>query len=275
MRVEQITNTTRTVTYLHHDQQGSTRLLTGSTGTVEGSYTYDAYGNQTRHTGTATTPLGYDAQYTSSDTGLIYLRNRVYDPTTAQFLTVDPAESITGEPYAYTGDNPVNREDAVGLLWTPVAGGAGGADAVCGATIEIPGVDIGTCGAAGIATGAVAVGAAIGVVTAVAGNEGGDEGEAELKEHEQENTDCTANQIANGHAFEKHAGEFGAETPEEFEQAIKDALESATRSRELSNGRTAYYDEETNTVVIVDPSSPDGGTIFKPSGGEEYFNGLQ
>jgi RHS repeat-associated protein len=31
-------------------------------------------------------PLGYDGQYTSSDTGLIYLRNRVNDPSTAQFL---------------------------------------------------------------------------------------------------------------------------------------------------------------------------------------------
>jgi RHS repeat-associated protein len=146
--------------------------------------------------------LGYDGQYTSSDTGLIYLRAREYDPATAQFLTVDPAVSVTREPYGYVGDNPVNREDAVGLLWAPVAGGAGGADAVCGATVEIPGVDIGTCGAAGIATGAAAVGAAIGVVTAAAGEEGGDEGEAELKEREQENTDCTANQIANGHAFE-------------------------------------------------------------------------
>jgi RHS repeat-associated protein len=273
--IEQINNTTGTVQYLHHDQQGSTRLITGSTEKTEATFTYGPYGELTGSTGTATTPLGYDGQYTSPDTGLIYLRNRVYDPKTAQFLSVDPLEAISGEPYAYTGDNPVNREDAFGLLWTPVAGGAGGADAVCGATVEIPGVDIGTCGAAGIATGAAAVGAAIGVVTAIAGDEGGDEGEAELKEHEQENTDCTANQIANGHAFEKHAGEFGAETPEEFEQAIKDALENATKSRELSNGRTAYYDEETNTVVITDPSSPDGGTIFKPSGGEEYFNGLQ
>jgi hypothetical protein len=78
----------------------------------------------------------------------------------------------------------------VGLLWTPLAGGAGGADAACGATIEIPGVDIGTCGAAGIATGAAAVGAAIGVVTAVAGSEGGDEGEAELHEQEVARENC-------------------------------------------------------------------------------------
>jgi RHS repeat-associated protein len=188
--IEQINNTTGEVLYLHHDQAGSTRLLTGSTGKVEGAYTYTPYGAVQEHTGTATTPLGYDAQYTNSETGLQYLRDRVYDPATAQFLTVDPAESISGAPYNYAGDNPINREDAVGLLWTPVAGGAAGADAVCGATVEIPGVDIGTCGAAGISTGIAAAGAAIGVVTAVAGNEGGDEGEAELKKKEAERENC-------------------------------------------------------------------------------------
>ena len=103
------------VTYLHHDQQGSTRLLTGSTGTVTGSTTFDAYGNKTGSTGSSTTPLGYDAQYTSSDTGLIYLRARTYDPATAQFLSSDPLKAITGEPYAYAGDNPLNASDRSGL----------------------------------------------------------------------------------------------------------------------------------------------------------------
>jgi uncharacterized protein RhaS with RHS repeats len=90
MIVEQINNTPEKGQHLHHDQAGSTQLITGSTGTVEGSYTYDAYGNKTGSPGTATTPLGYDGQYTSSDTGLIYMRARTYDPTTAQFLSVDP-----------------------------------------------------------------------------------------------------------------------------------------------------------------------------------------
>src|ERR1700684_839215 len=40
--VEQINNTTGTALYLHHDQQGSTRLLTGSTGKTEATFTYDA-----------------------------------------------------------------------------------------------------------------------------------------------------------------------------------------------------------------------------------------
>jgi RHS repeat-associated protein len=121
---EQINNTTGTVTYLHHDQQDSTRLLTGSTGTVTGKCTYSAYGTPTRE-GTATTPLGYDAQYTSSDTGLIYLRNRVYDPVTAQFMSVDPAVMITREPYAYAGDNPLSYRDRSGLGWEEVFEGPG------------------------------------------------------------------------------------------------------------------------------------------------------
>jgi RHS repeat-associated protein len=112
---EQINNSTSAVTYLHHDQAGSTRLITGSTGKVEGAYTYTPYGAVQEHTGTATTPLGYDGQYTSSDTGLIYLRNRIYDPSTAQFLTVDPLEQLTRAPYNYVEDNPVNAVDPTGL----------------------------------------------------------------------------------------------------------------------------------------------------------------
>ncbi len=116
--VEQISSG-GTVTYLHHDQAGSTRLLTGSTGTVTGKCTYGAYGTPTCE-GTTTTQFGYDGQYTSSDTGLIYLRDRVYDPATAQFLSVDPAVSLTGAPYNYAEDDPLNRRDNTGLSsWNP------------------------------------------------------------------------------------------------------------------------------------------------------------
>jgi RHS repeat-associated protein len=103
-----------TVSYMHHDQQGSTRLLTGSAGTVTGKCTYSSYGAPTCE-GSITTPLGYDGQYTSADTGLIYMRARVYDPTTGQFLTVDPAVSVTRAPYNYAGDDPVNETDRTGL----------------------------------------------------------------------------------------------------------------------------------------------------------------
>ncbi len=113
--VEQI-NGKGEVLYLHHDQQGSTRMLTGSAGKNEGATTYDAYGNPLKTTGTATTPLDYDGQYTSPETGLVYLRAREYEPKTAQFTSVDPAEAETGEPYSYASDNSVNVGDPSGEL---------------------------------------------------------------------------------------------------------------------------------------------------------------
>jgi RHS repeat-associated protein len=111
--VEQI-STGGTILYLHHDQQGSTRVITGSTGNTEGKCSYSAYGVPTCE-GSATTRLGYDGQYTSADTGLVYLRARVYDPSTALFLSVDPLAELTGERYSYAGDDPLNRADVSGL----------------------------------------------------------------------------------------------------------------------------------------------------------------
>ena len=132
-----------TVTYLHHDQAGSTRLLTGSTGTVTGKCTYGAYGTPTCE-GTTTTPLGYDGQYTSSDTGLIYMRARVYDPSTAQFLTVDPLVEETGAPYNYAGDNPSNYRDPTGreVLPLPVEACAAGPEAAAACAAVAAGVGI-------------------------------------------------------------------------------------------------------------------------------------
>lgn len=111
--IEQIPKTGETL-YLHHDQQGSTRLLTNTKGETEASYTYTPYGALEANTGTATTPLRYDAQYTSTDTGLIYLRTRWYDPNTAQFFSVDSALDETSEPYAYVTDDPENGSDPAG-----------------------------------------------------------------------------------------------------------------------------------------------------------------
>ncbi len=113
--VEQITN--NSATYFLSDQQESTRLLTDATGSVVGTYRYDAWGNITSHTGTATTDLLYDGQYTDGETGLQYLRARYYEPATGQFVTSDPAKAVTLAPYLYAGDTPPNAVDPLGLDW--------------------------------------------------------------------------------------------------------------------------------------------------------------
>ena len=45
--------------------------------------------------------------------------NRYYDPTTDQFLSIDPALASTNMPYVFTNDNPLNSEDPLGLKGSP------------------------------------------------------------------------------------------------------------------------------------------------------------
>lgn len=112
--IEQVTGTTPS--YLLDDQSGSTRLITDATGAVTGTYTYGGYGTVAKHTGTATTALQYDGQYTDAESGYQYLQARYYDPVTGQFLMQDPLVSVTGEPYSFAGDDPLNAADPTGLL---------------------------------------------------------------------------------------------------------------------------------------------------------------
>ena len=103
-----------TASYLHTDQQGSVRLITSSTGAVIGTYTFTAYGAISSHTGTATSTLQYDSQFTDSTSGLIYLRARYYNPATGQFISDDPMADLTQTPYSYADDNPLNQGDPNG-----------------------------------------------------------------------------------------------------------------------------------------------------------------
>lgn len=50
-----------------------------------------------------------------AETGFQYLRARYYDPATGNFLTRDPIEALTREPYGYVGGNPLNATDPSGL----------------------------------------------------------------------------------------------------------------------------------------------------------------
>lgn len=122
LALEHVTGTTPT--YYHHDQLGSTRVLTNSAGTTTGTANYNPYGTLNTSTGTLS-PLGYAGQYTDAETGLQYLRARYYDPVTGQFLTRDPIEDLTREPYGYVDGDPVNATDPLGLsVWDDVKEGA-------------------------------------------------------------------------------------------------------------------------------------------------------
>jgi RHS repeat-associated protein len=143
-------------TYLHHDQLGSTRILTGESGETTASFSYAPYGGLEASTGTATTPLGFGGQYTDAETGLQYLRARFYDPATGQFLTRDPIEGQTRQPYSYAVDNPLSRVDRAGLAGELIAGGC-----VAGEVVDPLGGCVPGAAAGGVAEVGKYAGAAI------------------------------------------------------------------------------------------------------------------
>jgi RHS repeat-associated protein len=112
--LEQITSGA-TARWFHHDQLGSTTSLTNAAGATVQSYTYDAYGQLTSTTPTVENPFRYAGQYTDEKTGFQNLRARYYDPATGQFLSRDPLEDSTLQPYAYADNNPTNTTDPTGL----------------------------------------------------------------------------------------------------------------------------------------------------------------
>jgi len=113
--VEQITTTGSgsTAVFLVANQTGVQGVY-GSTGSSLEQALYSVYGKQTLVSGSDVTPFGFQGSYTDS-TGLIYLINRYYDPTTDEFLSIDPDVADTDQPYVFTDDDPLNAEDPLGL----------------------------------------------------------------------------------------------------------------------------------------------------------------
>jgi RHS repeat-associated protein len=115
--------------YLHSDPLGSTAAITkdGSIGAV---MRFDPFGQ--RLSGSAPpkvsgvpssdVTLGFIGQESDDDLGLINLNGRIYDPTTARFLTPDPVMAMmTGSQglnrYSYTINSPLKFVDTSGYHW--------------------------------------------------------------------------------------------------------------------------------------------------------------
>ena len=95
------------VGYYTYDAHGSVIGMSNE------SYVYDAFGNQITNT-TTYNPFRYCGEYMEPDTGLIYLRNRYYDPSIGRFITEDPVKDGLNW-YVYCGNNPILYVDPSGL----------------------------------------------------------------------------------------------------------------------------------------------------------------
>ena len=104
--------------FYYKNHQGSvTDIRDGSGGGVK-TYKYDAFGNITDETGPSfNRGFTYTSRELHNRSGLYYYRARFYDPELGRFITQDPIGYLGGvNLYAYVGNDPINRVDALGLL---------------------------------------------------------------------------------------------------------------------------------------------------------------
>ena len=100
------------------DPLGSTVALVDEDGGITDEWTYWPYGEVSSHKGSSTTPftfvgmLGYFKDLVSS---LTYVRARFYQAFTAQWMTVDPMQSVI-HTYSYASLSPLTQTDPSGLL---------------------------------------------------------------------------------------------------------------------------------------------------------------
>jgi RHS repeat-associated protein len=116
--IEEIT-ASGTVQYLSSTPSGVQAAFTGGTSpALLELASYSIYGLQTLKSGTGVSPFKFEGSYNDSAIGsnLDYLINRYYDPSTDQFLSVDPDVAETDQPYAFTGDDPLNATDPTGNI---------------------------------------------------------------------------------------------------------------------------------------------------------------
>jgi len=95
---------------IHND----TTKLVNQSGTILKDYSYDAFGNQKTENENDTNPFRYSGEYFDTESGLIYLRARYYDPTIGRFISEDPIKDGLNW-YVYCSNNPVMFVDPLGL----------------------------------------------------------------------------------------------------------------------------------------------------------------
>ena len=135
--------------YIHRDYLGSIVALTNSSGAVEQSNSYDAWGNRTLVSPTQMLQRGYTGHEHLPEFGLINMNARLYDPVIGRFLSPDPYVqapefSQSYNRYSYCLNNPLIYTDPTGEKWWKWVAIGLGLDALTGGAFSISALTTGT-----------------------------------------------------------------------------------------------------------------------------------
>jgi RHS repeat-associated protein len=110
-----------TASFYEADSLGSITSLSGTTGTLSNTYTYDTFGNLVASTGSLINSFQYTARDSDPETGLRYYRARYYEPNVGRFISEDPIRFKGGTNfYEYVQNNPISAADPFGLQSTQI-----------------------------------------------------------------------------------------------------------------------------------------------------------
>lgn len=112
-----LTQAAETVTYYYTDQQGTVLATADAAGNILTTTDYRPYGAVAR--GEPGEGPGYTGHVDDTDTGLVYMQARYYDPASGRFLSADPAAVNAGDAlrfgrFTYAVNNPIGRVDPDG-----------------------------------------------------------------------------------------------------------------------------------------------------------------
>jgi RHS repeat-associated protein len=107
--------------FYHFDENGSTMLLTDSSGAVTDTYAISIYGDTVTQTGSTANPFTFQGQtgaMREGTTSMYYMRARYYDSGPLRFLSRDPKPSDDPRdinPYLFVRANPMGSVDPSGM----------------------------------------------------------------------------------------------------------------------------------------------------------------
>jgi RHS repeat-associated protein len=101
--------------YQLQDGLDNVSALTDESGQVLERYRYGAYGQPVGSLASTRNPFTFAGREWDPGSSTYYFRARYYDPVNGRFLSEDP--EISGNPYAYAGNNPLQNRDPTGRVY--------------------------------------------------------------------------------------------------------------------------------------------------------------